>query len=100
MSAVSDHFRNLLFGFAVALVIPAICFVLGVAWSRLIGGWGDTKFRKWWTTFCLLMPFIAFGMMVRRMAEDRFEAVRLVWAAEPFHLIAIVVIAAVISIGL
>ena len=65
-------------------------------WSKLIDGWRDTKCRKWWKTFCLLMPFlltitnlIFFGMMVRRMAEDNFVGLRAVWSSEPIQLISV-----------
>jgi hypothetical protein len=94
---LSDHLYNLIFGLAVAFVVPAICFLLGMFWSKLIGGWGDTKFRKWWTTFCLLMPFIFFGIVVRRMAEDNFVGLRAVWSSEPIQLITVTAFAILLS---
>src|SRR5262249_23210011 len=36
--------------------------------------------------FCQLMPFVAFGMMTKRMAEDHFEGLRELWSAEPLPL--------------
>ena len=65
-------------------------------WSK-IGGRCDTKFRKWWTTFCLLMPFIAFGMMVRRMTEDNFVGLRAVWSSEPIQLISVLAFTMLLS---
>lgn len=97
---MSEHLYNLIFGLAVAFVVPAVCFLLGMFWSKLIGGWRDTKSRKWWTTFCLLMPFIAFGMMVRRMAEDNFVGLRAVWSSEPIQLITVTAFAMLLSTAL
>ena len=97
---MSEHLRNLILGVGAAFVLPVITFVLGMAWSKLIGGWQDTKFRKWWTTFCLLMPFIGFGMMVSRLAEDNFAALRAVWSSEPLQLITITAIAMSLSTSL
>jgi hypothetical protein len=96
---MNDHFSNLLLGIAIAVVLPAICFVLGMSWSKLIGGWQDKKFRKWWTTACLLMPFLMFGFMVSRMAEDRFEGVRFLWSSEPAHVISLAFLGALVMIA-
>jgi hypothetical protein len=96
---MDDRFRNLLFGIAIALVLPAICFALGMSWSKLIGGWQDHKFRKWWGTTCLLMPFLMFGFMVRRMAEDRFEAVRMLWSGGPSQIIFLALVAVLTMIA-
>ena len=93
---MSEGINNLIFGVAAAFVVPAVTFILGVTWSRLVGGWKDRKFRRWWTIFCLAMPFIALGMMGKRMAEDNFQGIRAVWSTEPLH---VVVIAGVV-IGL
>ena len=95
---MSEHLHNLIFGLAAAFVLPAICFLLGMIWSKLIGGWQDLKFRRWWTTFCLALPFVFLAMMTKRMAADNFEALRRVWSAEPFHLITITTVAALLSV--
>ncbi len=97
---MSSHVNNLIFGIAAAFILSAICFVLGMSWSKLVGGWGDTKFRKWWTTFCVLLPFAFFGMMAKRMAEDHFTALRSVWFAEPFQLVVIIGVTVLLSTGL
>jgi hypothetical protein len=94
---MSEHLHNLIFGLAAAFVLPALAFALGVMWSKLVGGWQYPKFRKWWTTFCLLMPFVAFGMMTNRMAEDRFEGLRASWSIEPSMVVLTIVLAVLLS---
>jgi hypothetical protein len=94
---MSEHLQNLIFGLAAAFVMPILAFVLGMAWSKLVRGWGDSKFRRWWTTFCLLMPFIAFGMMAKRMSEDHFEGLRASWSVEPLLLVLTIGITALLS---
>lgn len=95
---MSDHLNNLIFGLAVAFALPAACFVLGMMWSKAIGGWGDLKFKRWWATFCLALPFLFLGMMTKRIAEDNFQTLREVWAAEPLQLVTLSVLAIVLSI--
>jgi hypothetical protein len=95
---MSEQLYRLIFGLAAALVLPAICFLLGMSWSKLIRGWQDLKFRKWWTTFCLAMPFAAFGMMIRRMSEENFENLRELWSTEPFALVTITAVAVILSV--
>jgi hypothetical protein len=46
------------------------------------------------------MPFIAFGMMVRRMAEDNFVGLRAVWSSEPIQLITVAAFAMLLSTAL
>jgi hypothetical protein len=94
---MSEHLNNLIFGLVAAFVMPVLAFVLGMTWSKLIGGWSDSKFRRWWTTFCLLMPFIAFGMMAKRMSEDHFEGLRASWSVEPFLLLLTIAITVLLS---
>jgi|ERR1700680_974761 len=96
---MSEHLHNLIFGFAAAFVLPAVAFALGMAWSKLIGGWQDSKFRTWWTTFCLSMPFVFLGMMTKRMAEDGFDGLRASWSAEPLTLLLIIGVATLLSAG-
>lgn len=94
---MSEHLQNLIFGISVSFIVPVVTFALGMAWSKLIGGWQDLKFRKWWTTFCLLIPLAGFGMMTKRMAQDNFEGLRAMWSAEPFHLVIITVVVVLLS---
>ena len=84
---MSEQLYNLIFGIAAAFIVPAICFLLGMSWSKLIRGWRDPKFRKWWTTFCLAMPFAAFGMMVKIMSEENFATLRELWSTERLALV-------------
>ena|ERR1035441_4533283 len=93
---MSEHIDNLVFGLVAAFVVPGITFALGMGWSKLIGGW-HSKFRKWWTTFCLFIPFVAFGMMTKRMSEDRFEGLRASWSAEPLMLLLVIGLAVLLS---
>ena len=94
---MSEQLYNLIFGLAGAFVVPAICFLLGMSWSKLIRGWQDPKFRKWWTTFCLAMPFAAFGMMIKTMSEDNFENLRELWSTEPFAMVTTIGVAMLLS---
>jgi hypothetical protein len=94
---MSEHLHNLIFGLVAAFVMPVLTFLLGMTWSKLIGGWSDSKFRRWWTTFCLLGPFIAFGMMAKRMSEDHFEGLRASWSVEPFLLLLTLGLTALLS---
>jgi hypothetical protein len=96
---MSDHLQNLFFGVITAFVLPAICFTLGMIWSRLIGGGRDLKFRRWWVIFCLLLPFAFLAMMISRLAEDKFEAIRIVWFTERMRFIALSSIALLLSIA-
>ncbi len=95
---MDEHLNNLIFGLAVAFMLPALTFALGMIWSKLVGGWQDPKFRKWWTTFCLLMPFAAFGMMTKRMAEDHFQNLRASWSTSPVAMILVVGLALFLSV--
>ena len=95
---MEEHVNNLVFGLATAFLLPGICFLLGMAWSKAIGGWRDLKFRRWWTTFCLILPFVFMGMMTKRMAEDGFEGLREVWTTDPFQFMAVSVLALALSI--
>jgi hypothetical protein len=93
-----EHIHNLICGLAVAFVIPAVTFAFGWLWSNAIGGWrGDSKWRRWWTTFCLAMPFICFGMILQRMAEDQFEGLRESWSSEPFALLVVAALTLLLS---
>jgi len=94
---MSDHLHNLIFGLAAAFVLPVIGFAVGVVFSKVIGGWRDSRIRRWWTTFCLAMPFVFLGMMTKRMAEDHFEGLRASWSVEPFVLVLIIGLAALLS---
>jgi|SRR5579862_2077965 len=84
---MSEHLSNLTIDVAAAFVLPIICFLLGVAWSKLIGGWRDNKSRKWWTTFCLVMPFLFLAMLTKIMAESDFESLRAIWSIHPILLL-------------
>lgn len=98
---MSEQLYNLILGLAAAFVVPAICFLLGMSWSKLIRGWQDNpKFRRWWTTFCLAMPFAAFAMMIKRMSEEGFENLRDLWSTEPFALVTTIGITTLLSSGL
>ncbi|MGO9209170.1 MAG: hypothetical protein ACLPXM_17110 [Terriglobales bacterium] len=94
---MSEHLHNLIFGLAAAFVLPAICFLLGMIWSKLIGGPQDLKFRRWWTTFCLALPFVFLAMMIKRMAADHFEGLQASWFAEPFLLLLVIGLAVLLS---
>jgi hypothetical protein len=92
LNCMSEHLHNLTFGLAVAFILPAIGFAVGVVFSKFIGGWRDFNIRRWWTTFCLLLPFVFLGMMINRMAEDHFEGLRASWAIEPYMLVLMIVL--------
>jgi hypothetical protein len=94
---MSEQLYNLIFGLAAAFVVPAICFLLGMSWSKLIRGWQDPKFRRWWTTFCLALPFVFFGMMIKRMSEENFENLRELWPTEPSALVTTIGVAMLLS---
>ena len=97
---MDDHLRALIFGLSAALLLPLLCFLLGMGWSKLIGGWQDSKFRRWWTTICLLMPFLFVGMMLHRMGDDNFQGIRSAWLASPVAVALIGISAALVSIAL
>jgi len=94
---ISEHLHNLIFGLATAFVLPIVGFVLGMIFSRILGGWRVAKIRRWWTIFCLSMPFVFLGMMITRMAEDHFEGIRSSWSAEPKLLLIIIAFGVLLS---
>jgi hypothetical protein len=94
---MSGHLHNLIFGLAAAFVLPLVGFAVGMVFSKVIGGWQDSNIRRWWTTFCLVMPFVFLGMMTKRMAEDGFEGLRASWSADPLILFLIIAVAALLS---
>jgi hypothetical protein len=91
---MSNHVDSLAFGLMVALVFPIIVYGIGVLWSKLIGGWRNPNIQRWWTTFCLAMPFVFLGMMATRMAEDNFDSLRVLWGDDRPILIAAIAIVA------
>jgi hypothetical protein len=66
------------FGVAAAFIIPVVAYAIGRAWNSAVGG-SFPKLNRVWATFCLLMPIVALGMMVRA----GFETVRSVWIESP-----------------
>jgi len=59
---MSEHLHNLIFGVATAFLLPAFGFVLGMVFSKLVGGWRDGKIRKWWTSFAWYCPTYSLGL--------------------------------------
>ena len=97
---MNEHLSTLLFGLSVAFILPAVCFLLGMSRSKLVGGWQDSKFRKWWTTICLSMPFLFLGMMALRMREDGFQGMRIAWSVNPLPVAIVALFVALVSIVL
>jgi hypothetical protein len=70
---------KLAFGLAAAFVLPIIGYVVGIFWFKVVGG-SFPKIDRAWATFCLFMPIVFLGMIVKL----GFEAVRSVWTESPF----------------
>jgi len=87
MVTMNENTCKLTFGVAFAFLFAVVVFGVGVFWNKLTGGWQNKKLRNGWITFCLVLPFIALGMMWFRMSEDRFYEIRTVWDSSPFLLI-------------
>jgi hypothetical protein len=72
------------FSLAAAFVLPAIAYVIGATWNKLVGSalqvGSDSQINKAWATFCLLGPIICIGMIVKL----GFETIRSVWVESPF----------------
>ncbi len=71
---------KLAFGLAVAFILPAIGFLVGMVWDRMVGGWQVPNIRRGWTTFCLILPIVFLAMMVR----FGFYTLRALWLGSPF----------------
>lgn len=95
---MSEHLHSLIFGIAVSFIMPAIGFTVGVVYTKVMGGWRYRKIRKWWSIFCLLMPFCSLALVTKAMAEDRFEGLWASWHAEPIQLVSILGLTALLSV--
>lgn len=65
---------------AFAFLLPAVLFVMGVIWSKMVGGWRNATLRKGWITVCLAFPIVFLGMIVK----FGFASLRAVWLQSPF----------------
>jgi hypothetical protein len=75
---------KLAFALGAAFVLPAIAYIIGASWNKLVGSalhvGSDLKINKTWATFCLLGPIICIGMI----AKLGFENLKAVWLESPF----------------
>jgi hypothetical protein len=65
---------------AVAFLLPAVCFVIGMIWGKMVGGWRNATLRKGWITFCLVLPIVFLGMILK----FGYATLRGVWLQSPF----------------
>ncbi len=65
-------------GLGFVLGFPIVGYATGVIWNRMVGR-SFPKLDRAWATFCLLMPIIGLGMIVK----VGFETVRAVWQESP-----------------
>src|SRR5438445_8047168 len=83
-SSMGTDLSKLAFALAAAFVLPAIDYIIGASWNKLVGGalqvGPDLKINKVWASFCLLGPIICIGMIVKL----GFENLRAVWLESPF----------------
>jgi hypothetical protein len=70
---------KLAFGFASAFVLPAIGYVIGATWNKIVGG-VQPQVDKAWASFCMLSPILILAMM----AGSHVDAMRAVWLEAPF----------------
>ena len=64
---------------AAAFAIPLLTFLLGVVWSKFVGGWRSPRIGKGWATACLAMPIVILAMILR----FGYESLRTLWAGSP-----------------
>ena len=97
---MTENTYKLIFGVAFAFLFPAVVFGVGLLWNKLTGGWQNKKLRNGWITFCLILPFIALGMMCHRMSEDGFYRIRTAWDSNPLFLMILSAVVLLLALAL
>lgn len=64
---------------AVAFLLPAVGFFMGMIWGKMVGGWRNPRIRKGWITVCLVLPIVFLGMIVK----FGFASLRTLWVESP-----------------
>jgi hypothetical protein len=80
----NETFINWQCGSAIALGSPIVVYLTGMAWNKTVGA--PWKVNQAWTTFCLVLPIAALGMLVQP------STLRRLWSASPYTLLLLAIV--------
>jgi biotin transporter BioY len=81
------HKLEVCLGFAYGF--PIVVYLTGMAWNKMVGA--PVKVNKAWATFCLALPVVALGMLVR------LDTLQRTWTTSPYAVLVMGIVFAVFA---